>query len=95
MSISTYFRPNIHQNGPKILGVNNFCSNKIILGAFYLLTSNILLVVGQKYAILDVVGETIFLKKLTVKTKKTTIGSKVFFVGHQLQEVTTPHSINL
>jgi hypothetical protein len=22
MSISTYFRPNIHQNGPKILGVN-------------------------------------------------------------------------
>jgi hypothetical protein len=21
MSISTYFRPNIHQNGPKILGV--------------------------------------------------------------------------
>jgi hypothetical protein len=28
MSISTYFRPNIHQNGPEILGVNNkkfFC----------------------------------------------------------------------
>jgi hypothetical protein len=22
MSISTYFKPNIHQNGPKILGVN-------------------------------------------------------------------------
>jgi hypothetical protein len=22
MSISTYFRPNIHQNGPEILGVN-------------------------------------------------------------------------
>jgi hypothetical protein len=23
MSISTYFRPNIHQNGPEILGVNH------------------------------------------------------------------------
>jgi hypothetical protein len=23
MSISTYFRPNIHQNGPEILGVNS------------------------------------------------------------------------
>jgi hypothetical protein len=23
MSISTYFRPNIHQNGPENLGVNN------------------------------------------------------------------------
>jgi hypothetical protein len=23
MSISTYFRPNIHQNGPEILGVKN------------------------------------------------------------------------
>jgi hypothetical protein len=22
MSISTYFRPNIHQNGPEILGIN-------------------------------------------------------------------------
>jgi hypothetical protein len=22
MSISTYFKPNIHQNGPEILGVN-------------------------------------------------------------------------
>jgi hypothetical protein len=22
MSINTYFRPNIHQNGPEILGVN-------------------------------------------------------------------------
>jgi hypothetical protein len=24
MSISTYFRPNIHQNGPEILGVNEW-----------------------------------------------------------------------
>jgi hypothetical protein len=24
MLISTYFRPNIHQNGPEILGVNQF-----------------------------------------------------------------------
>jgi hypothetical protein len=23
MSISTYFRPNIHQDGPKILGINS------------------------------------------------------------------------
>jgi hypothetical protein len=25
MSISTYFRPNIHQNGPEILGVKKGC----------------------------------------------------------------------
>jgi hypothetical protein len=25
MSISTYFRPNIHQNGPEILGVKLLC----------------------------------------------------------------------
>jgi hypothetical protein len=24
MSISTYFRPNIHKNGPEILGVKDF-----------------------------------------------------------------------
>jgi hypothetical protein len=24
MSINTYFRPNIHQNGPEILGVKTF-----------------------------------------------------------------------
>jgi hypothetical protein len=29
MSISTYLRPNIHQNGPEILGVN--CGNFYIL----------------------------------------------------------------
>jgi hypothetical protein len=29
MSISTYFRPNIHQNGPEILGVNAKQSIKI------------------------------------------------------------------
>jgi hypothetical protein len=27
MSISTYFRPNIHQNGSEILGVNAFSLN--------------------------------------------------------------------
>jgi hypothetical protein len=26
MSISTYFKPNIHQNSPEILGVKNKCS---------------------------------------------------------------------
>jgi hypothetical protein len=26
MSISTYFRLNIHQNGPEILGVNQYCA---------------------------------------------------------------------
>jgi hypothetical protein len=26
MSMSTYFRPNIHQNGPEILGVNKYYS---------------------------------------------------------------------
>jgi hypothetical protein len=29
MSISTYFRPNIHQNGPEILGVNIFIPSPI------------------------------------------------------------------
>jgi hypothetical protein len=32
MSISTYFRPNIHQNGPKILGVKNFLCTIAHLG---------------------------------------------------------------
>jgi hypothetical protein len=27
MSISAYFRPNIHQNGPKILGARRMCEN--------------------------------------------------------------------
>jgi hypothetical protein len=27
MSISTYLRPNIHQNGPEILGVNIYACN--------------------------------------------------------------------
>jgi hypothetical protein len=29
MSKSTYFRPNIHQNGPEILEVNTFTTDKI------------------------------------------------------------------
>jgi hypothetical protein len=27
MTISTYFKPNIHQNGPEILGVKTYYSN--------------------------------------------------------------------
>jgi hypothetical protein len=30
MSISTYFRPNIHQNGPEILGVNGMSYFEIL-----------------------------------------------------------------
>jgi hypothetical protein len=32
MSISTYFRPNIHQNGPEILGVNTNGEDRIVAG---------------------------------------------------------------
>jgi hypothetical protein len=30
MSISSYFRPYIHQNGPKILGVNGFAQRFVV-----------------------------------------------------------------
>jgi hypothetical protein len=32
MSISTYFKPNIHQNGPEILGVKKRTSISIEIG---------------------------------------------------------------
>jgi hypothetical protein len=42
MSISTYFKPNIHQNGPEILGVNQLGCYKIklILQFFYCVKKN-------------------------------------------------------
>jgi hypothetical protein len=34
MSIGTYLRPNIHQNGPEILGVNTCFQQKFTTGSF-------------------------------------------------------------
>jgi hypothetical protein len=34
MSTSTYFRPNIHQNGPEILGVKNVMYNQSFVSLF-------------------------------------------------------------
>jgi hypothetical protein len=40
MSISTYFRPNIHQNGPEILGVNYSPHNCVVFNPnFHLMYS--------------------------------------------------------
>jgi hypothetical protein len=48
---------------------------------------------GQKWVVLDIVGGTILLKKFNVRKKENNCRIKNFFVEHQPQKVTTPHSM--
>jgi hypothetical protein len=43
MSISTYFKPNIHQNGPEVLGVNPGMTNLLKMGKCHFITCQIFL----------------------------------------------------